>query len=162
MALGQDHDITHQLVIQNKCKLSPISKMPVKSYRPDIIFGYVCILVVSLTLENWPWNIDLGTKFYTLLGHDYNCVKYQPNPTYNRKVMTYKFRLVHEKWHSSWTNIAKFLQVLNKLRKNSFPFFNFLAFYKKNIEFFFILFNLIVILNISTGLCGPLPGHKPI
>ena len=54
---------------QQLCKILSISNMAIKSYGPDIEFGYVSTM--TLTLETWPWfNVmyNLGISSWHILG----------------------------------------------------------------------------------------------
>ena len=56
-------------------------KTAVRSYGPDTDFGYV--FTVTLTFEIWPW-VKFMTHPWVM---DNDCVKYYPDPTWQRWVM---------------------------------------------------------------------------
>ena len=80
LTLGQCHGITldHE---QQLCEISSRSNMAVMSYDPDMDFGYVCN--VTLTLKTWPW-VKVMTHPLVM---DNNCVKYHQAPSWQWGVL---------------------------------------------------------------------------
>ena len=74
MTLGEGHDtpLGHGRQV---CEILSRSNMAVRSYGPDMDFGYLC--TVTLTLEIWPW-VKVMTHPWVM---DNNCVKYYPDQT---------------------------------------------------------------------------------
>ena len=72
---------------QQLCEILSRSSMAVRSYGPDMDFGYVC--TVTLTLEVWPW-VKVMTHPLVM---DNNCEKYYLDPVWQWRVMaqTYIF-----------------------------------------------------------------------
>ena len=80
MTLSQGHDtpLGHG---QQLCEILSRSNMAVRSYGPDMDFGYVC--TVTLTLEEWPWvKVMIHPS-----AMDNNCEKYYLDATWQWRVM---------------------------------------------------------------------------
>ena len=104
ITLGQGHDtpLGHEPLL---CKISRFN-MAMRSYGPDMDFGYMC----TVTLTIWPWVMDN------------NCVKYYPGPMWQRGVMAPdtdfgyvctdldlgRYDLGSKSWHTlgSWTTVV--------------------------------------------------------
>ena len=115
MTLSQGHDtpLGHG---QRLCEILSRSNMAMRSYGPDMDFGYVC--TVTLTLEIWHW-VKVMTHPSIM---DNNCEKYYLDPTWQWRVMDWRrilgmcalwpwpwnFDLGSSSWHilGSWTTIV--------------------------------------------------------
>ena len=113
--MGQGHDtpLGHW---QQLCEILSKSNMAVRSYGQDTDYQYMC--TVTLTFEIWPW-VKVMTHPWVM---DNNCVKYNPDPTWQWGVMArtrlssicalwpwpWRYDLGSKSWHTlgSWTTIV--------------------------------------------------------
>ena len=98
---------------QQFCKILSRSNMAVRSYGPDMDFGYVC--TVTFTLDAWPWVKIMTHPWVT----DNKCVKYYSDLTYQWRYpwifgmgalwpWPLRYELRSRSWHTlgSWAMIV--------------------------------------------------------